>query len=84
MKPLEWMTRAKCETNHCAKVRRYYTRCRRFVVVESCSLFGLPTVWYAIQRFETNGVKGEKIISKHRKKHRAVQAVETYYRKANE
>ena len=58
---LEWLKRAKLRESETSKQRRYYTKCREYVVVEAKSKYGLGKKYYAIKCLE-NG--NEHLIDK--------------------
>jgi len=62
------------DTTLCAKRRHWYSRDKRYRVTESRSLFGLPTIYYALV---LDGACWS-IISRHRTREAAQEACEQH------
>lgn len=59
---LSWSKRARRDQTLTAKRRTWRSACGRYLVQESNSLFGLPTVYYAIDVF------GPTLLGRHRRR----------------
>jgi len=74
---VDFVTRARVEQNAAARRRIWRSRDNRYRVVESKSLYGLPTTYYAMVYVGLDACQWD-VISKHRKKARAVRACEQH------
>jgi len=70
---IRWPARARCDATDCARRRIWESRCGEYRVIEARSLFGLPTVYWALVRREAP-LRGWDPISRHRRRQRALEA----------
>jgi hypothetical protein len=73
---LDFVRRARVQLTDCARRRIWLSRCGEYRVVESRSLFGLPTVYYA--QIQQGGCWD--VLSRHRKRGRAERACRAHAR----
>ena len=70
---MEFPKRPRIELTMTARRRIWRSKCGRFRVIESISLYGLPTVWYVMK---IDLYDSWSIASRHRKKSAAFKAAE--------
>lgn len=71
--PVEFPRRPRRETTETSRRRIWPSRCGRFRVVEARSLYGLSTVFYAMERVDLPACTWD-ILSRHRKRRPALAA----------
>lgn len=73
---IKFKKRARRDTTATARRRIWDDLDRSYRIIETVSLLGLPTIYYAMLRDRAHG--GWSIISRHRKRSRAIRACNSH------